>query len=111
MQGNSLIKTFALLFGIVSIYQLSFTFISSGLERKAENAAISKISDNEVGYIVKRSREEVNFLDSIGDLPVLLYSSYNDAKTKELNQGLDLKGGINVILQIKTNEDFLSLIF
>ena len=104
MQGNSLIKTFALLFGIVSIYQLSFTFISSGLERKAEKAAISKISDSEVEYIVKRSRVEVNYLDSIGDLPVLLYSSYNDAKTKELNQGLDLKGGINVILQISIKD-------
>ena len=104
MQGNSLIKTFALLFGIVSIYQLSFTFISSGLERKAENAAISKISETEVDYLIKRSNEEVNFLDSIGDLPVLLYSSYNDAKTKELNQGLDLKGGINVILQISIKD-------
>ena len=104
MQGNFLIKTFALLFGIVSIYQLSFTFISSGLERKAEKAAISKISDSEVEYIVKRSRVEVNYLDSIGDLPVLLYSSYNDAKTKELNQGLDLKGGINVILQISIKD-------
>ena len=104
MQGNSLIKTFAILFGIVCIYQLSFTFISSGLERKAEKAAISKISDSEVEYIVKRSREEVNYLDSIGDLPVLLYSSYNDAKKKELNQGLDLKGGINVILQISIKD-------
>ena len=104
MQGNSLIKTFALLFGIVSIYQLSFTFISSSLESKAENAAISKISETEVDYIVKRSREETDFLDSIGDFPVLLYSSYNDAKTKELNQGLDLKGGINVILQISIKD-------
>ena len=104
MQGNSLIKTFAILFGIVCIYQLSFTFISSGLERKAEKAAISKISDSEVEYIVKRSRVEVNYLDSIGDLPVLLYSSYNDAKNKELNQGLDLKGGINVILQISIKD-------
>jgi len=104
MQGNSLIKTFALLFGIVSIYQLSFTFISSSLETKAENAAISKISETEVDYILKRSREETNFLDSIGDFPVLLYSSYNDAKTKELNQGLDLKGGINVILQISIKD-------
>ena len=104
MQGNSLIKTFALLFGIVSIYQLSFTFISSSLETKAENAAISKISETEVDYIVKRSREETDFLDSIGDFPVLLYSSYNDAKTKELNQGLDLKGGINVILQISIKD-------
>ena len=104
MQGNSLIKTFALLFGIVSIYQLSFTFISSSLETKAENAAISKISETEVDYILKRSREETDFLDSIGDFPVLLYSSYNDAKTKELNQGLDLKGGINVILQISIKD-------
>ena len=44
MQGNSLIKTFAILFGIVSVYQLSFTFISSTLENKAKNAAIEKIS-------------------------------------------------------------------
>ena len=104
MQGNSLIKTFAILFGIVSIYQLSFTFISSTLENKARNAAIEKISEDEISFSEKRAREEVKFLDSIGDIPVLLYSSYNDAKQKELNQGLDLKGGINVILQISIKD-------
>ena len=104
MQGNSLIKTFAILFGIVSIYQLSFTFISSTLENKAKNAAIEKISEDEVSFAEKRASEEVRFLDSIGDLPVLMYSSYNDAKQKELNQGLDLKGGINVILQISIKD-------
>ena len=104
MQGNSLIKTFAILFGLVSIYQLSFTFISSTLENKAKNAAIEKISENEISFAEKRAREEVRFLDSIGDFPVLMYSSYNDAKQKELNQGLDLKGGINVILQISIKD-------
>ena len=104
MQGNSLIKTFAILFGLVSIYQLSFTFISSTLENKAKNAAIEKISENEISFSEKRAREEVRFLDSIGDFPVLIYSSYNDAKQKELNQGLDLKGGINVILQISIKD-------
>ena len=104
MQGNSLIKTFAILFGIVSIYQLSFTFISSTLENKARNAAIEKISEDEISFAEKRASEEVRFLDSIGDLPVLMYSSYNDAKQKELNQGLDLKGGINVILQISIKD-------
>ena len=74
MQGNSLIKTFAILFGLVSIYQLSFTFISSTLENKAKNAAIEKISENEISFSEKRAREEVRFLDSIGDLPVLMYS-------------------------------------
>ena len=104
MQGNSLIKTFAILFGIVSIYQLSFTFISSTLENKARNAAIEKISEDEISFAEKRASEEVRFLDSIGDFPVLMYSSYNDAKQKELNQGLDLKGGINVILQISIRD-------
>ena len=104
MQGNSLIKTFAVLFGIVSIYQLSFTFISSTLENKARKAAIEKISDDEISFAEKRASEEIRFLDSIGDLPVLMYSSYNDAKQKELNQGLDLKGGINVILQISIKD-------
>ena len=104
MQGNSLIKTFAILFGIVSIYQLSFTFISSTLENKARKAAIEKISEDEISFAEKRASEEIRFLDSIGDLPVLMYSSYNDAKQKELNQGLDLKGGINVILQISIKD-------
>jgi SecD/SecF fusion protein len=104
MQGNSLIKTFAVLFGIVSIYQLSFTFISSTLENKARKAAIEKISEDEISFAEKRANEEIRFLDSIGDLPVLMYSSYNDAKQKELNQGLDLKGGINVILQISIKD-------
>ena len=44
----------------------------------------------------------VNYLDSIGNLPIYGYTSYNDAKGKELNKGLDLKGGINVILQISS---------
>jgi len=104
MQGNSLIKTFAILFSLVSIYQLSFTFISSTLENKAKNAAIQKISEDEISFAKKRASEEVRFLDSIGDFPVLMYSSYNDAKQKELNQGLDLKGGINVILQISIKD-------
>ena len=104
MQGNSLIKTFAVLFGIVSIYQLSFTFISSTLENKARKAAIEKISEDEISFAEKRASEEIRFLDSIGNLPVLMYSSYNDAKQKELNQGLDLKGGINVILQISIKD-------
>ena len=104
MQGNSLIKTFAILFGVVSIYQLSFTFISTTIENKAKNAAIEKISENEISFAEKRASEEIRFLDSIGDLPVLMYSSYNDAKQKELNQGLDLKGGINVILQISIKD-------
>ena len=36
MQNKGLIKLFAILFGLVSIYQLSFTFIANNVEDKAE---------------------------------------------------------------------------
>ena len=44
MQNNGLIKLFAFLFGIVSIYQLSFTFIASNQEAKAAAYAENTIA-------------------------------------------------------------------
>ena len=61
MQGNSLIKTFAILFGLVSIYQLSFTFISSTLENKAKNAAIEKISETKFHSQRKELEKRLGF--------------------------------------------------
>jgi len=104
MQNNGLIKVFGILFGIVSIYQLSFTFISSGQEDKASSYAISRVSEDQTDYVALREQIETNYLDSIGNLPLYGFSSYNDAKGKELNKGLDLKGGINVILQISVKD-------
>ena len=104
MQNNGLIKVFGILFGIVSIYQLSFTFISSSQEDKAESYAISKVAEDQPDYVALREQIESNYLDSIGNLPLYLFTSYNDAKGKELNKGLDLKGGINVILQISVKD-------
>src|SRR5690606_20311226 len=63
-----------------------------------------KISETEEDYVAKREEAEKSYLDSINDLSVLGYTSYGDAKTKELNKGLDLKGGINVTLQISIKD-------
>ncbi|MEM9000444.1 MAG: protein translocase subunit SecDF [Bacteroidota bacterium] len=104
MQNKGLIRLFALLFGVVSIYQLSFTFITSKIEKDAENFAIGQISEIEEDYVAKREALEASYLDSIGGNPILGYTSYEDAKTKELNKGLDLKGGINVTLQISVKD-------
>ncbi|WP_396591906.1 protein translocase subunit SecDF [Allomuricauda sp. R78024] len=104
MQNKGLIKLFALLFGLVSIYQLSYTFIASKLEGDAETYAITQISEAEEDYVAKREALEASYLDSIGSNPVLGYTSYDDAKKKELNKGLDLKGGINVTLQISVKD-------
>ena len=104
MQSKGLIKLFAFLFGIVSLYQLSYTFISSNTEQKAAEFAVSKISSTEEDYLAKREALELSYLDSIGNRSILGYTSYKDAKSKELNKGLDLKGGINVTLQISVKD-------
>ena len=104
MQNKGLIKLFALLFGLVSIYQLSYTFIASKLEKDAETYAVNQISEAEEDYVAKREALEASYLDSIGPVSVFGYTSYDDAKKKELNKGLDLKGGINVTLQISVKD-------
>ncbi len=104
MQNKGLIRLFAILFGLVSIYQLSFTFITNKLEKDAEAYAVSRISEAEEDYVAKREALEATYLDSISDNTVLGYTSYGDAKKKELNKGLDLKGGINVTLQISVKD-------
>jgi SecD/SecF fusion protein len=104
MQNKGLIKLFALLFGLVSIYQLSYTFITSKIEKDAEAFASASIDATAEDYVAKREALEAQYLDSIGKNPILGFTSYEDAKTKELNKGLDLKGGINVTLQISVKD-------
>ncbi|MGI9548328.1 MAG: protein translocase subunit SecDF, partial [Flavobacteriaceae bacterium] len=104
MQNKGLVKLFALLFGLVSIYQLSYTFITSKIEQDAESFAAASIDASENDYVAKRESLEATYLDSIGKNPILGFTSYEDAKKKELNKGLDLKGGINVTLQISVKD-------
>ncbi len=104
MQNKGLIKLFAFLFGLVSIYQLSYTFITSKVENEAQVFAINAIPDTEDDVLTKREALEASYLDSIGANSIFGYTNYNEAKKKELNKGLDLKGGINVTLQISVKD-------
>ncbi len=104
MQNNSLIRVFGILFAIVSIYQLSFTFIASNVEKQASKYASQVVSEDNTNYLEVRDQKANAYLDSIGNNPIYGFTSYNDAKEKELNKGLDLKGGINVILQISIRD-------
>ncbi len=96
MQNKGLIKFFAILFALVSIYQLSFTFVANKVKDDAKNFA--------AGNPVK----EVKYLDSIGKENVFNLGftefTYNEVKDKQINKGLDLEGGINVILQISVKD-------
>ena len=113
MQNKVLVKLFALLFGLVSIYQLSFTFKANQIEDEAKQYAINKIAETETDYDSKRSIERLNYLDSLKtqevfNIGVAAYN-YNEVKEKAMNLGLDLKGGINVILQISVKDILVGL--
>ena len=108
MQNKGLVKLFAILFGLVSIYQLSFTFKSNQIEKEAEEIAISKIPETEANYRALRSQEEANYLqekstDTVYNIGIAKFT-YNEVKQKAMNLGLDLKGGINVILQVSVKD-------
>ena len=101
MQNNGLVKLFAVLFVLVSIYQLSFTFIVNRTEDKARAYALEMVDENTLNYFDVLNLTERRYLDSISTDQ---HFGYANAKARELNKGLDLKGGINVILQISVKD-------
>jgi SecD/SecF fusion protein len=108
MQNKGLVKLFALLFGLVSIYQLSFTFKANQIEKQAKEIVVNKISEAEEEYDAKRGIEETRYLDSLSSEDVfnmgVAQYTYKEVKEKSMNLGLDLKGGISVILQISVQD-------
>ncbi|QKJ62918.1 protein translocase subunit SecDF [Flavobacterium sp. M31R6] len=96
MQNKGLIKFFAILFALVSIYQLSFTFVSS------------KVKSDAKSFAGGNPEKEVKYLDSIGKEKVFSLGftdfTFNEVKDKQINKGLDLEGGINVTLQISVKD-------
>ncbi len=96
MQNKGLIKFFAILFALVSIYQLSFTFVAN------------KVASDAKAFAGGNPEKELKYLDSIGKEKIfnLGFSdfTYNEVKDKQINKGLDLEGGINVILQVSIKD-------
>ena len=113
MQNKGLVKLFALLFGLVSIYQLSFTFKANQIENNAAQYAISKVSESQIDFDKQRTAIEAKYLDSLTKVTVfdLWFEKYNfdQVKNRSMNLGLDLKGGISVILQISVKDILKSL--
>jgi len=110
MQNKGLIRLFAILFGLVSLYQLSFSFFTSKVENEAKEYAKSRGNQNNGRELASLEKK---YLDSVNNLEVINIGisqfTYNDIKDKEMNLGLDLKGGINAILQVSVKEVLISL--
>ena len=106
MQSKGFIKLIAVLLALACVYQLSFTFKTRGVEKQAAAYAAQFPLD-------QQGEAEQHYLDSVQNLPVYNLGfrkfTYKECKEKELNLGLDLKGGMNVVLKVGIDEVFKSL--
>ncbi|MDM8002427.1 MAG: protein translocase subunit SecDF [Bacteroidota bacterium] len=96
MQNKGLISALAIALALVCIYQLSFTAASFKVKKEAREYAAGDLN------------KEVAYIDSVASLPKdqwgFLGNTYKEVQTKEINLGLDLKGGMNVVLEISVED-------
>lgn len=96
MQGKGLIKFLVIIVTIACLYSLSFTFVTRKVEREAAAYANGDIA------------KEKAYLDSVAgevvyNLGIAKYT-YREAKGNEIALGLDLKGGMNVTMEVSLQE-------
>ncbi len=118
MQSKGWIRLVAILLAIASIWQLSFTAVTTIQERKADKfaekaaqaamnaASFANVSPENQAYYLDSIRKDQNrvYIDSVSSKKVYLWNTYKDCKAKEINLGLDLKGGMNVMLQVQLQD-------
>ena len=96
MQNKTAIIILAIALALVSIYQLSFTGATFKVRKEAK--------DYGKGDLVKQRK----YLDSISSLPKEKWSylgyTFKEVQKREMNLGLDLKGGMNVILEVSVED-------
>ena len=115
MQSKGAIKLVAILIALACIYQLSFTWATRNQEKKAKVYAVAAVEAERVSpafalvselekpfYLDSlRLAKERFYLDSITAEKVFLGFTYKQIKEKEINLGIDLRGGMNVMLEVK----------
>ena len=122
MKNKGLILFFTILIALVCIYCLSFSFASWRVESKAAKYAndpaaieeVKKLANGDVmlekhlvdSVVDARTRQ---YLTGMNDSTIYLGNTYKQCKYKELNLGLDLKGGMNVTLEISMPDAVKSL--
>ena len=121
MQNKGAIRLLAILFAVVSIYQLSFSYFTMKTEKKAveyskssavydEAARLASITGRPENVLIDSlmDRAENYYLDSMNNEVVfplgIIDYTYKDCKEREINLGLDLKGGMNVTLQVSIED-------
>ena len=97
MQNRNFIKVIAFVFALICVYQLSFTLVADKVENDALKYA-ENFPEEERDVKAKLYLDSINS-EEVYDILVAQYT-YSDCKQRELNLGLDLKGGMNVTLEV-----------
>ena len=106
MQNRGFIRVFTVCLVLAALYSLSFTYYTSKANRDADKYAKEMAGDDNIAYATYQKQ----FLDSLSQQKDyynffwLRKFSLNECRQHELNLGLDLKGGMNVTLQISTRD-------
>ena len=99
MQNKGFISTIAVLLILICGFYISFSFVTSHYEKKAQEYAAGVAGTTDVtNDAYKQSLKQFN--DSIDKEKVYLWYTYNQVRKMEIGMGLDLKGGMNVVLEI-----------
>ena len=115
MQSKGWIRFVAICLSIASVWQLSFTAITRIQENKAakyaQEQALQYVESNNVSADIREFVQDSvaairnrAYIDSVSNENVFLRYSFKDVKEKEINLGLDLKGGMNVMLQVQLED-------
>ncbi len=118
MQSKGAIRFVAILLLLASLWQLSFTFVSTRQENKAEKyaaakaeaakntAAFGKVAEADKAFYLDSimKLENRRYIDSISSEKIYLGYTYKEVQAKSINLGLDLKGGMNVMLQVQLED-------
>ncbi len=118
MRNRGAIILLSVLLALISLYYLSFTFVVNKVEGDAEeyaqayvdNGNYSNLTDADRNVLIDRQKKA--YLDSVDNQVVyrlIKKYTYKDCKERELNLGLDLKGGMNISLEISAEDVLLSL--
>ena len=129
MQNKGLIRFLAIAFVLVCLFQLSFSFATRKVENKAKANAVKYVESaqgkSDIDACLKRqagndmsaaelknltaivtdslrATKETYYLDSMANEKVWMGFTYKKCQAREINLGLDLKGGMNVMLEVST---------
>ncbi|HRI27862.1 MAG TPA: protein translocase subunit SecDF [Chitinophagales bacterium] len=112
MQAKGLIKFFGIALALVCIYQLSFTLMTNWVEGKAgkyaQEAAAKLTNVTEEQKFFEERKAKRRYLDSVSLKPVVNLGfakfTYQQLKERQINLGLDLQGGMSVVLQVSLQD-------